>query len=170
MAARIRPETPADIAAVREVHLAAFPTDAESRLVDALRASGRAIVSLVAEVRGEVLGHVLLSPVELDPKGPLRGAGLAPVAVLPGHQRRGIGGALIRAGLARCAALGLDFVVVLGDPGYYGRFGFRRASDLGLGNEYGADEAFGVLELRPGSFGGTRALVRYAPEFGRFGA
>lgn len=152
------------------MHMAAFPTDAESRLVDALRANGGAWVSLVAERAGRVVGHILFSPVRLDPDpGAPRGAGLAPVAVLPDHQRRGIGGALVREGLSRCRALGVEFVVVLGDPGYYGRFGFRRASAKGLANEYGADAAFGVVELRPGCLAGRTALVRYAPEFARLG-
>jgi len=164
----IRPERPADVAAVREIHQLAFPSDAEARLVDALRASGQALVSLVAERRGELVGHVLFTPVTLEPPGP-PGAGLAPIAVRPSWQRRGIGGALVREGLAACAAMGIAFVVVLGDPGYYGRFGFRRASARGLANEYGADAAFGVAEIVPGALTGGPALVRYHPEFARVG-
>ncbi|HEX5135618.1 MAG TPA: N-acetyltransferase [Planctomycetota bacterium] len=165
----IRPERPPDVAAVREIHRLAFPADAEARLVDALRAGGHALVSLVADRKGEVLGHVLFSRVILEPPGPV-GAGLAPLAVHPSWQRRGIGGALVREGLSACAAVGVAFVVVLGDPAYYGRFGFRRASARGLGNEYGADAAFGVAELTPGALTGGPALVRYLPEFARAGA
>jgi putative acetyltransferase len=160
----VRPERAADVAAVRAIHAAAFPTDAESRLVDALRDAGQALVSLVAEREREILGHVLFSPVTLDPPGPV-GAGLAPIAVHPSWQRRGIGGMLVREGLAACRAKGIPFVVVLGDRDYYGRFGFRRASARGLCNEYGADEAFGVVELAPGALPGGPALVRYRPEF-----
>lgn len=165
----VRPERAADVAAVRAIQLAAFPTDAESRLVDALRQANQALVSLVAEREGAVLGHVLFSPVTLEPPGPV-GAGLAPIAVHPAWQRRGIGGMLVREGLAACRAKGIAFVVVLGDRDYYGRFGFRRASARGLSNEYGADEAFGVVELTPGALPGGPALVRYRPEFAALGA
>jgi putative acetyltransferase len=165
----IRPERAADVQAVRAIHCAAFPTDAEARLVDALRAAGEALVSLVAERGGAVVGHILFSPVTLDPPGPV-GAGLAPVAVHPSWQRRGIGGLLVREGLSACAAKGIAFVVVLGDPGYYGRFGFRRASARGLSNEYGADAAFGVVELSPGALTGGPAVLHYHPEFARLGS
>jgi putative acetyltransferase len=165
----VRPERPEDIAAIRAVHCAAFPADAEARLVDRLRARGQACVSLVAEVDGAVVGHVLFSPVSIiATSGLCAGLGLAPVAVLPAHQRGGVGSALIRAGLAQCRAEGCGFVVVLGHPTYYPRFGFRRASEVGLGNEYGADEAFMVLELRPGSLPAGGGLVRYGPEFGEW--
>jgi len=168
---RLRVESAADVPAARAVHLAAFPTDAEARLVDALRAHGKALAALVAERAGKVVGHVVFSRVALEPDtGAPAGAGLAPLAVLPSHQRRGIGSALVREGLALCAARGVAFVVVLGDPDYYGRFGFRRASTRGLGNEYGADDAFLVRELRAGCLDGHTGLVRYAPEFARFGA
>jgi putative acetyltransferase len=162
----VRPERAEDGAAVRAVHRAAFPTDTEARLVDRLRARGQARVSLVAEADGGVVGHILFSPVSvLTPSGPCQGLGLAPLAVLPPHQRRGIGSALVREGLAACRREGCGFVVVLGHPGYYPRFGFRRASAVGLGNEYGADEAFMVLELQPGSLPAGGGLVRYGPEF-----
>jgi len=163
-----RPEMPADLAAVRRVHEAAFPTPAEARLVDQLRAQGRALVSLVAEPAGEVVGHILFSPIEVEgvPLSHLA-LGLAPVAVLPAFQRQGVGSRLVRAGLEACRVLGCGFVVVLGEPGYYGRFGFERAGRLGLRNEYGADDAFRVIELSPGSIPPAGGLVKYAPEFAR---
>lgn len=144
------------------MHAAAFPSDAEARLVDALRAARRAALSLVAEHDGQVVGHVLFSPVKSN-RG--RGLGLAPLAVLPRHQRQGIGAALIRAGIEACRAGGYDYAVVLGDPGYYRRFGFRRALDLGLQNEYGAQDEFMVLELRLGGLAGVTGLVKYCREF-----
>jgi putative acetyltransferase len=164
----IRPEHAGDEAAVRAVVEAAFPTPAEARLVDALRAAGQVLVSLVAERGGEVVGHVLFSPVTIDGARVASGAGLAPLAVHPAWQRHGIGGALVREGLRRCAASGVGFVVVLGDAAYYGRFGFRRAAARGLGNEYGADENFGVVELVPGCLAGVTGVVRYGPEFAEF--
>jgi putative acetyltransferase len=162
----VRPEQPGDIPAIRAVHTSAFPADAEARLVDALRAAGRLSVSLVAEDAGRVVGHVAFSPVSVD--GAPGGLGLAPLAVTPDCQRRGAGGLLVRAGLEAAAQCGAGFVVVLGHPGYYPRFGFRRAGELGLGNEYGADEAFMVRELRPGSLP-AGGLVTYAPEFAEWG-
>jgi putative acetyltransferase len=162
----IRPERDEDADAIRAVHRAAFPTDAEARLVDRLRAAGRARVALVAELDGAVVGHILFSPVVIvSPSQRCSGLGLAPLAVLPACQRRGVGSALVHEGLAACRRAGCDFVVVLGHPKYYPRFGFRRASAMGLGNEYGADEAFLVLELRPGSLPAGGGLVLYGPEF-----
>jgi putative acetyltransferase len=160
----VRPEFPEDAAAVRAVHCSAFPTAGEADLVDALRSAGKARVSLVALVDGVVVGHILFSPITIE--GVELGLGLAPVAVLPAHQRRGIGSRLIEEGLAVCRREGVPLVVVLGHPEYYPRFGFRRASEHGLGNEYGADEAFRVVELRPGSIPAAGGLVRYASEFG----
>jgi putative acetyltransferase len=162
----IRPERPEDSGAIHAVHVAAFPTEAEARLVDALRAAGHASISLVAEDSGQIVGHIVFSPVRVDGSSSIReGLGLAPVAVRPSHQRRGIGSALIIEGLSACRQDGYGFVVLLGHPEYYPRFGFRRGSEFGLGNEYGADDAFMVLELVPGSLP-TGGLVKYGPEFG----
>jgi len=167
---KIRGEEDRDASTVRIVHEAAFPTDAEARLVDRLRAAGKAEISLVAELEGIVVGHVLFSPVTIEGVRTNDALGLAPVAVLPAHQRRGFGAALIHAGLDACRARGCAFVVVLGDPAYYRRFGFRRAADWRLGNEYGADEAFMVIELRPGGIPSQGGLVRYAPELAELDA
>jgi putative acetyltransferase len=163
----IRPEQADDVAAIYAVHASAFPTDAEARLIDALRAADRLAVSLVAEDGGRIVGHVAFSPVSLA--GAAGGLGLAPLAVTPDRQRTGIGGRLVREGLAVASAAEAQFVVVLGHPGYYPRFGFRRAAGVGLGNEYGADEAFMVLELRAGSLPAAGGLVHYGPEFASWG-
>jgi putative acetyltransferase len=156
----VRPERPGDTAGVHAVHVAAFTTDAEARLVAALRAAGRLRVSLVACAGGRVIGHVAYSP--LDRQG---GLGLAPLAVLPAWQRRGVGGVLARAGLEAARAAGAGFVVVLGSPAYYGRFGFGPASRHGLRDAYGGGDAFQVLELQPGALPAGAGLVAYAPEF-----
>jgi len=164
----IRREQLRDWPAVHAVHAAAFPTDAEARLVDCLRANGRAAISLVADANGQIVGHILFSPVTIGGQAVAGALGLAPVAVIPSCQRQGIGGELIRAGLAACRDVGCGLVVLLGHPEYYPRFGFQRASQFGLTNEYGADEAFMVLELRHGAIPAGGGLVQYAAEFAEF--
>jgi putative acetyltransferase len=165
MEIEIRSEEAKDIEQVREVVRAAFPTDVESRLVDALRKNGKAIVSLVAVRGNEVLGHILFSPVSTTPPNEAKGTGLAPVAVRPEVQSQGIGSQLIREGLRICKERGFDYCVVLGAPEYYGRFGFKKASILGIRNEYGVDDEFMLIRF---SDCGVAALVQYAPEFGIF--
>ena len=161
----IREEQIKDIEQVRALVQAAFSTDAESKLVDALRANGKAVISLVAVCSEEILGHILFSPVTTSPPSEARGIGLAPVAVLPSAQSQGIGSQLILAGLSLCQELDFDYCVVLGSPEYYHRFGFETAGEHGLENEYGAGEEFMVLLFtdRPAS-----GLVRYAAEFAMF--
>jgi putative acetyltransferase len=163
---RVRPETPHDLAAIHAVHLAAFPTDVEARLVEQLRAADRLAISLVADIDEGVVGHVAFSPVTV---GTTTGAlGLAPVGVLPAFQRRGIGSRLIEEGLAHARELRVPFVVLLGAPAYYARFGFRAASAFGLRDEYGGGSAFQVNELVEGTIPTDGGLVRYAPEFAQF--
>ena len=86
--------------------------------------------------------------------------------MLPDHQRQGIGSRLVQEGLAACLKLGCPFVVVLGHPAYYPRFGFQKASSLGLQNEYGGDEQFMVLVMDEGALPARGGLVQYAAEFG----
>ena len=164
----IRPEQPSDEAAVRDVLLRAFDGPAEAGLVDRLRAAGAATVSLVAELEGVVVGYILFSPVEIEgAESNASGVGLAPMAVLPDHQRSGIGSELVRAGLARCRELGEVRVVVLGHPTYYPRFGFVPASTFGIGSEYDVpDDVFMAQELEPGALEGVRGTAHYRPEFG----
>ncbi len=157
----IRPETPADIADIHALVAGCFPSDAEARLIDALREADRLSLSLVAEDAGGILGHIAFSPMT----GVDGGLGLAPLAVHAAHRRRGIGAQLARAGLAACADLGARWVVVLGDPAYYGRFGFAPAKRWGLIGEYGGGDAFQALELIPGAITPGAGLIRYAPEF-----
>jgi len=158
-----RSEELTDREAIFGVHAASFPTPAEARLVDALRDADNLTISLVAIEEGEVAGHVAFSPVTLLDS--TAGIGLAPVAVLPAFRRRGVADQLIREGLSICEGMGFGFVVVLGDPAYYGRFGFVSASRWSLGDEYGGGDAFQALELRPNSIPPAGGLVRYAPEF-----
>lgn len=135
---RERPGDPADVAAVRAVSAAAFPSDAEAHLLDALRADGDLdpARSLVAEVDRIVVGHALLTAVVLERPDDTRDAdrivALGPVAVVPEWQNRGIGGALVRAALEQAEREGTAAVVLLGHPSYYPRFGFRPARQQGL--------------------------------------
>lgn len=142
----VRPETPADRDAVREVQETAFGEVREAELVDAVRASDRYVpeLSLVAEEDGEVVGHVMLSYVDL---GDARVLCLAPVGVRPERQGRGIGGALVREALQLADERGEPLVVLIGNPAYYGRFGFRPAEELGL--EHPTPVAPGVFQAIP---------------------
>ncbi len=163
----IRAEQPGDVLPIHAVHAGSFPTTDEARLVDLLRAAGRLSVSLVADEDGLVIGHVAFSPVTVT-RGDI-GAGLAPVAVLASHRCRGIAAELIRAGLKECRVTGFGWAVVLGEPAYYARFGFRAASEFGLSDEYGGGPAFQCAELTPGALPVGAGLVRYAPEFASLG-
>jgi putative acetyltransferase len=110
-----------------------------------------------------ISGHIALSPVQIVGTTHAAGVGLAPLSVRPELQRRGIGAQLVRESLAACKHAGVGFIVVLGAPEYYRRFGFRKASLFQLENEYGAGDAFMALPFKEGSI--TPGLVRYAPEF-----
>lgn len=165
-AIRIRPERPPDVASIHALNRAAFETSMEADLVDALRARAQPIISLVADDAGRIVGHILFSRVALSMHAELKIMGLAPMAVLPERQRRGIGSALVRAGLARCRQLGCVAVVVLGHPGYYPRFDFVPASRFGVGCEYDvADEVFMALELEPDALRGRSGTIRYHAAF-----
>ncbi len=161
----MRPEGPGDVAAIREVTLEAFEhapysDQREADIIDALRAAGALSVSLVAVQDEEVLGHIAFSPVEV---GGVKGGwhGLGPIAVRPGHQGRGIGQALVWAGLDRLAILGAGGCVLLGAPAYYGRFGFESDPELYYGE--GPSPYFQRLTLAGPP---PRGEVRYHPAFG----
>jgi putative acetyltransferase len=168
---RIRAERPADRAAVRRVNELAFGQPDEAGLVERLHAAGAALVALVAELDQSVAGHILFSPVSIAGQTlEVALAGLAPMAVLPDHQSRGVGSALVRAGLERCKKLGLGGVVVLGHAPYYPRFGFRPAHELGLSCEYEVPAGvFQALELVPGALRGVSGIARYHPAFAGLG-
>ena len=163
----VRPEIPDDLEAIRAVQIGAYPTTAEARLVDLLRAAGRLTVSLVALGEGEVIGHVGFSPVTVS-TGAV-GIGLAPVAVFESYRCQGVAARMIEAGLAIARTVGYGWAVVLGSPHYYGRFGFRPASAFCLSDEYSGGDAFQALELVPGLLPAGAKLVKYATEFSSLG-
>ncbi len=162
----IRQETAADIAAIHAVNAAAFETTAEADLVDSLRARAADVISFVAERDGEIVGHILFSPVSLASSPELKIMGLAPMAVAPSHQRSGIGSALVRAGLEQCKRQGAAAVVVLGHPAYYPRFGFVPSVRYGIDSEYDVpQDVFMLVELVPGALQGASGTVSYHAAF-----
>ena len=137
-------------------------------MVDQLRGACDGLLSLVAVVEGQVVGHILFSPAELDAPDSATciGMGLAPLAVLPEWQRQGIGGQLIRAGLALLVQTPCPFVIVLGHPAYYPRFGFEPASRRGIRCQWDVpDEAFMILVLDEAGMRGASGLARYRSEW-----
>lgn len=148
------------------IHAAAFARPDEADLVDGLRRDGVVLASLVAEDAGRLLGHILFTRMWIDTvNGPVPAAALAPVAVLPEHQGRGIGSRLIRHGLDLLRQQGEKIAIVLGHPEYYQRFGFSVAKARDLESPF-PPEAYMALELAPGALEGVRGKVRYPAAFG----
>ena len=167
-----------ELPALEAVHRAAFPTDLEARLVRLLFRRGKAIVSLKAVVDDQTVGHVLFSPATCDivpsdrPGGGLSlsdslpsGLGLAPLAVIPAYQRQGVGSALVRAGIEACSQLGAAWIIVLGDPAFYSRFGFEAASRYAITGEFGGGDAFQMLILDANQLPPAGRSACYSPEF-----
>ncbi len=162
----IRAEIENDRDAVFAVNVSAFETPSEATLVDVLREQAQPVVSLVAEDNGNVVGHIMFSPVSLSGYPDLNVMGLAPMAVAPERQRKGIGSALVRAGLEQCRQLGFVAVVVLGHPEYYPRFGFSPSSRFGIDSDYEVpEEVFMAMELEPEALSGKTGRVKYHPAF-----
>lgn len=166
--ATVRHQQESDIKDIREVNGYAFDQLDEADLVDALRASGKAVVELVAEEEDDdsIVGHVMFTPMSID-GSELKVAGLAPMAVLPEYQGQGIGSLLISEGLDECRLLGYDAVVVLGHPDYYPRFDFKPAAEFGLCAPWDdiPNEAFMAIELHAGALQGVCGIARFASEF-----
>ena len=164
----IRREMPEDHPAVRRVNEQAFGRPQEADLVERLREGCPGVISLVANAGAEMVGHILFSPAVIEREGrSTNGLGLAPIAVLPDLQRQGIGKALIEAGIDKIRASGEPFVIALGHPGYYPRFGFVSASRFGIRCEYDGvpDEVFMILVLKDDVLAEISGVARYRPEF-----
>jgi putative acetyltransferase len=167
----IRPEKAADTSEVRRVHELAFGQPVEADLVDRLRDACADALSLVAEDQ-VVVGHILFTPVIVESAGrQVVGMGLAPMAVLPDRQRQGIGSQLVTRGLDILRERGCPFVVVVGHPEYYPRFGFERASTHGLASQWNGmpDAAFMVLVLNARAMADMSGVATYRDEFNEFG-
>jgi putative acetyltransferase len=167
----IRPERAADTSEVRRVHELAFGQPVEADLVDRLRDACADALSLVAEDH-VVVGHILFTPVIVESAARrVVGMGLAPMAVLPDRQRQGIGSQLVTRGLDILRERGCPFVVVVGHPEYYPRFGFERASTHGLASQWNGmpDAAFMVLVLNARAMADVSGVATYRDEFNEFG-
>jgi putative acetyltransferase len=163
----IRPERPEDASRVRHVNKLAFGQTTEADLVERLRQACTDSLSLVAE-DDAVVGHILFTPVVIESAGRrVLGMGLAPMAVLPDRQRQGIGSQLVWRGLDILRKRGCPFVVVVGHPEYYPRFGFEPASRHGLASQWEGvpDAAFMVLVLDVHAMAGVSGVARYREEF-----
>ncbi len=165
----IRKERPEDVPAIREVNERAFGQPQEADVVDRLRRTCDGLLSLVAVDGDRVVGHILFSPATVERQGctALQGMGLAPMAVLPEHQRQGVGSLLVREGLRMLRASACPFVIVLGHPEYYPRFGFQPASKFGLISQWVGvpDEAFMILVFDAPAMTGASGVARYRGEF-----
>jgi putative acetyltransferase len=167
----IREEASEDYDAIRELNKAAFKGDAEAGLVDQLRTDEAVVLSLVALEGDQIVGHIMFSDVAIETQnGVVSAVSLAPVAVLPEFQRRGIGSVLVRHGLEVCRERGLEIVVVLGHPDYYPRFGFSPELAKALDSRYSADagNSWMAVELKPGAMAGIKGTVRYPTAFDIF--
>ena len=163
MLIEIRKERLSDIAAIRDLNRRAFEQDQEANIVDALRSNGAAWLSLVARLNDQVVGHIMYSPRAVDQ---VTGAGLGPMAVLPEHQRQGVGSKLVEAGNRQLKDTGCPFIVVVGHADYYPRFGFRPASAQGITCEWEVpDDVFMLLVLDPNKMRGVSGLAKYRHEF-----
>jgi putative acetyltransferase len=145
----IRQEKPEDIPLIYSVHEQTFKRDAEAKLADKLRQTCADHLSLVADDNGTIAGHIMFTPVLIKNGKEIQGMGLAPMAVLPSRQRRGLGTLLVNKGLQILQDKGCPFVIVLGHPDYYPRFGFQPASRFNIKSQWEGvpDEAFMILVM-----------------------
>jgi len=159
---KIRAEEEKDWPAVYSLNKSSFETVSEADLVDLLRAQVSAVISLVAEVDQEVVGHIMFTPVSLSGFPASSIMGLAPMAVSSNKRSLGIGSALVRKGMEECRKLGIGAVVVLGHSGYYPRFGFKPASLFSIQCEYDVpEEMFMAVEVEPSYLSEKYGVVKY---------
>jgi putative acetyltransferase len=164
--ALIRDERRSDREQIRQVNVAAFGRCDEADLIDGLRQEGVVLLSLVAEVDGQIIGHILFSRMTVETaQGAVAAVSLAPMAVLPDHQRRQVGSELVRRGLAELRERGERIVIVLGHEEYYPRFGFTSEKARHLASPF-PPEAFMALELSEGALAGIHGAVKYPSAFG----
>lgn len=144
----IRAERPGDVEAVQALVRAAFGQDEEADVVHRLRDDPDLVISLVADIDREVVGHIMFS--RLGSSAGLDLAQLSPLSVDPSRQGGGIGAALTEAGVGICRVLGLDGILVVGHPEYYPRFGFSAEAAKGLVSAFAGRPSFMGMTLKPG--------------------
>ncbi len=163
----IRKERETDISNVYSINASAFATQEEANLVNALRDNVEGVISLVATDGDDIVGHIMFSPVTIAGSADSKLYGLAPMAVDPKFQNRGIGSLLVKAGLEECKSQNISAVFVLGHPDYYPRFGFQPSSRFGIKSEYDVpDDVFMALELEAGVLDNISGVVEYNEVFG----
>lgn len=164
---QIRTEQPSHYQATSETILQAFGQDNEVRLVEKIRKSDRYIpnLSLVAEIDGVVVAHILFSYIDLVNKVTDKVLGLAPLAVRSPNQKQGIGSALVQEGLARANAMGETMVIVLGHPQFYTRFGFEPSVRYGIESPFPVPEDFFMIKLLNSYQDSQKGKVVYPPAF-----
>ncbi len=163
----IREEREGDREAVYAVEAAAFARTDEAELVEKLKQADIALISLVAEAEGQIVGHIVFSPVTVvEENGRSPAIALGPLAVLPEFQNQGVGSHLTRAGLAACREAGQVVVFVLGHADYYPRFGFEVTRPYHIACEFDVpDEVFMVAELYLGALADVAGIVHYHQVF-----
>ena len=160
----IRKERPEDVAAVRNLNRRAFGQDQEANIIDALRSNRAALLSLVATLNDQIVGHIMYSPASIA--GKIEGAALGPMAVLPEYQRQGVGTKLVATGNRKLEDAGCPFIIVVGHPEYYPRFGFKSASQHEVSCEWEVPhDAFMLLTLDTVKMKGVSGLAKYRQEF-----
>jgi len=163
----IREEKPEDIADIQTINESAFGQPNEAKLVDMLRSRKKIRFSLVALLKDRIVGHILFSPAVIESEeDTVSLVGLAPMAVYPDYQRKGVGSRLVEAGIMRCRDAGFPGIIVLGHPDYYPRFGFVPAGRYGITCEFDVpDDVFLILALKEEALKGRSGIAKYQPEF-----